>query len=105
MSSTLVPDFPDFPFLEPPAPQSHAIPLPKRRRTRLTEHRNLYHETADLSEEEEEVEDVVSYALIYARLRGQFLKAWGNLVTFHQGSRVRVLYTPRKDFYRTGGAG
>ena len=79
MSSTLVPDFPDFPFLEPPAPQSHAIPLPKRRRTRLTEHRNLYQETGDLSEEEEEVDDLVSqcYSLPSGlHLRSQFLKAW-----------------------------
>lgn len=59
MSSTLVPDFPLFPYLDPPAPQSHAIPIAKRRRTRLTERRNLFHETADLSEEEEEVDELV----------------------------------------------
>lgn len=103
MSSTLVPDFPDFPFLEPPAPQSHAIPLSKRRRTRLTEHRNLFHETADLSEEEEEVEDVVS-ALIQL-LSVTFLKVWSNLVTLNQRSRSRVLYTSRKNLYCTGRAG
>lgn len=59
MSSTLIPSIHYFPFLTPPAPQSHAIPLLKRRRTRLTERRNLYTETADLSEEEEDVDDVL----------------------------------------------
>lgn len=58
MSSTLIPSIHYFPFLTPPAPQSHAIPLLKRRRTRLTERRNLYTETADLSEEEEDVDDL-----------------------------------------------
>lgn len=64
MSSTLIPDFPDFPYLDPPAPQSHAIPLSKKRKVRLTERRNLQHETADLSEEEEEVDDMVCTRLL-----------------------------------------
>lgn len=60
MPSTLIPDFPDFPYLPPPHAQHHSIPLSKRnRRTRLTEHRNLYHETNDLSEEEEDVDEHV----------------------------------------------
>lgn len=59
MPLTILPDIPLFPYISPTAPRSHALPPPRDRRLRLSERRNLITETTDLSEEEEDVDDVV----------------------------------------------
>ena len=58
--ASLIPPAPIFPFLLPPAPQSHPTPLPRGKRVKLLSRRNLVAEANDLSDEEQEVDEAVS---------------------------------------------
>jgi len=60
-TATLIPPFPTFPTFIPEPPRPHHIPLAPRglAPTRLNEVRDLPHELDDLSEEENELEDMV----------------------------------------------
>ena len=66
-TTTLVPPFPNFPMLLPTPPQPHHTPLPASGRgpRRLNDRRDLVQETDDLSDEENELEDLVSTQLDY----------------------------------------
>jgi hypothetical protein len=58
---TLLPRELDFPFLLPKPPQPHLIPLSKRRvYTHINAFRDLQREMDDLSDEENELEDLAS---------------------------------------------
>lgn len=58
---TLLPREPNFPLLLPKPPQPHPIPLPKRRvYTHINAFRDLQREMDDLSDEENELEDLGS---------------------------------------------
>ncbi|KAG8877143.1 hypothetical protein FRB98_006860 [Tulasnella sp. 332] len=67
---SLVPPYPLFPFLLPPAPRPHPMPPAPisrgGRRTKLLSRRNLVQEANDLSDEEAEVDDT----LLAVRNRG-----------------------------------
>ena len=59
---TLLPRRPNFPLLLPKAPQPHPIPLPKTRvYSNLNAFRDLQREMDDLSDEENELEDLASF--------------------------------------------
>jgi hypothetical protein len=56
---TLLPRRPNFPLLLPQPPQPHPIPLPKRRvYSHINAFRDLQREMDDLSDEENELEDL-----------------------------------------------
>ena len=58
---TLLPRNPIFPLLLPKPPQPHPIPLPKRRvYNHINAFRDLQREMDDLSDEENELEDLAS---------------------------------------------
>ena len=67
---TLLPRPQVFPLLLPKPPQPHPTPLPKRRvYGRLNARRDLQRELDDLSDEENEVEDIVSVIYTFVPLR------------------------------------
>ena len=60
---TLLPRRPNFPLLLPQPPQPHLIPLPKRRvYSHINAFRDLQREMDDLSDEENELEDLASHS-------------------------------------------
>lgn len=61
-TSTLIPQFPFFPNFLPSPPKPHPKPLPQLGRApkRVNDYRDLFQELEDLSEEETEIEDIVS---------------------------------------------
>lgn len=72
---TLIPRPEDFPHLLPKPPQPHPTPLPKAGgpSVRFNVRRNLQREMDDLSDEENELEDLVScpYLISYVRENNQ----------------------------------
>jgi hypothetical protein len=60
-TTTLVPPFPSFPMLLPTPPQPHHTPLPALGcgPRRISDRRDLLQEIDDLSDEENELEDLV----------------------------------------------
>jgi len=69
ITPTVIPRQPIFPRLLPQPPQPHPTPLPKRRAYgRLNARRDLQREMDDLSDEENEVEDIVSNAILTLNL-------------------------------------
>lgn len=61
---TVLPRPEEFPRLLPKPPQPHPMPLPKSHRSggRLNLRRDLQREMDDLSDEENELEDIVSFS-------------------------------------------
>lgn len=64
---TLLPRTAAFPTLLPKPPQPHPLPLPRygQRPARLNATRNLAREMEDLSEEEDELEEVVRFNALH----------------------------------------
>ena len=71
---TLLPRRHKFPLLLPKPPQPHPIPLPKTRvYSHLNAFRDLQREMDDLSDEENELEDLAS---LFSRVKRQFSHAF-----------------------------
>ena len=66
---TLIPSEPHFPRLLPKPPQPHLVPLPaKRVYAHLNAFRDIQREMDDLSDEENELEDLVNASLLLCYL-------------------------------------